>query len=113
MKPTIAAALSSWLLMAPPIGGGYSLTFDAATPISRWLVVNSYESPDECEFARLGRVANAMRDLDCVLNKPSPGLGSCGTHRRGEIRRGRLHHLLIWAYLWECASSDDPRLHGD
>jgi hypothetical protein len=99
MKPTIAAGLVSWLLMAPPIDTGWSARFNPATPLSRWLVVNSYDSAGECDFAREGRIFTAMRALD-----RSPD----------EIRRQRRHRLLIWAYLWECDTSDDPRLHrGD
>jgi hypothetical protein len=97
MKPTIAAALVSWFLMAPPIDTGWSARFDAGTPMSQWLVVNSYDSPQQCEFARLGRVFTAMRALDL-----SPD----------QVRRQRRHRLLIWAYLWECDASDDPRLRG-
>jgi hypothetical protein len=99
MKPTIAAALVSWFLMAPPIDTGWSARFNPATPISKWQVVNSYNSAESCDFARLGRIFTALNALD-----RSPD----------EIRRLRRHKLLIWAYLWECDLSDDPRLRrGD
>jgi len=99
MKPTIAAALVSWFIVAPPIDTGWSAQFDPDTPVSRWLVVNSYDSAADCDFARVGRIFTAMDALD-----RSPD----------QIRRERRHKLLIWAYLWECDARDDPRLRrGD
>ena len=97
MKPAIAAALASWLLMAPPIDTGWSAKIDPSAPISHWWVVNSYDSAEQYYLVRLGRIMVAMRSLDKA---------------RDEIKRARRHRLLIWAYLWECDPSDDPRLGG-
>ena len=95
MKPTIAAALASWILLAPPMDLGWGEKIDPSAPLSQWSVVNTYDTALECDLVRYGRIAGAMRALD----RP----GDMVEHRR---RR----RLLIWAYLWECAASDDPQL---
>ncbi|HKD69999.1 MAG TPA: hypothetical protein VKB84_24395 [Candidatus Binataceae bacterium] len=99
MKVIVGAALASWFLMAPPIDNGWIAGFDASTPVSRWMVVNTYDSAEECDLVRQWRVMNALRDLD---------------QAKDQLKRLRRHRLLIWDYLWECDSSDDPRLRrGD
>ncbi len=99
MKLIVGAALASWFLMAPPIDTGWKADFDPGTPISRWLVVNSYDTAEQCNLVREWRIMTAMRTLDRSAD---------------QLKRARHHKLLIWDYLWECASSDDPRLHrGD
>jgi hypothetical protein len=97
MKPLVAAALAGWFLMAPPIDTGWKADFDPSTPFSRWSVVNTYDTAQECNLVRGWRIVNAMRALE-----RSPDL----------LKRLRHRRLLIWDYLWECASSDDPRLRG-
>lgn len=97
MKPIIGAALVSWLLMAPPIDTGWKADFDPSTPMSRWSVVNSYDTAEECNLMRDWRIMTAMHALDLAED---------------QLKRARRHRLLIWDYLWECASSDDPRLRG-
>lgn len=103
MKPIIGAALVGWLLMAPPIDTGWKADFDPATPMSRWSVVDSYDTAEECNLVRDWRIMTAMRELDRAED-----------HDRAndQLKRTRRHRLLIWDYLWECASSDDPRLRG-
>jgi hypothetical protein len=96
MKVYVGAALATWLLMAPPIDTGWKADFDPSTPLSRWLVVNTYDTAQECDLVRQWRIANGMRALDLAGNS--------------ELRRIRRHRLLIWDYLWECHSSDDPEL---
>ncbi len=95
MKVIVGAALVSWLLMAPPIDTGWKADFDPSLPMSRWSVVNTYDSAQECNLVRDWRIMTAMRELD---------------RSKDEVKRLRRHRLLIWDYLWECASSDDPRL---
>jgi hypothetical protein len=95
MKPLVAAALASWILMAPPIDTGWSAKINPAMPLSQWFVVNRYDSPQECNLVRDWRILGAMRALD---------------NAKDEVKRVRRHRLLIWAYLWECDPSDDPRL---
>jgi hypothetical protein len=47
-------------------------------------------------LVRQWRIAIAMRSLDLTGGN--------------ELKRIRRHKLLIWDYLWECHSSDDPDL---
>jgi len=99
MKLVVGAALTTWLLMAPPIDTGWKADFDPSTPISRWMVVRTYDTAAECNLVREWRILSGMSDLDLAQD---------------QVKRARRHKLLIWDYLWECASSDDPRLRrGD
>jgi hypothetical protein len=95
MKVLVGAALASWFLMAPPIDTGWKADFDPSTPISKWMVVNTYDTADQCNLVRDWRIMTAMRSLD---------------QAEDQVKRACRHRLLIWDYLWECASSDDPRL---
>jgi hypothetical protein len=105
MKLIVGAALTTWLLVAPPIDTGWKADFDPSTPISKWLVVHTYDTADECNLVRQWRILDGMSALDAV-NDPYRGYD--------QVKRARRHRLLIWDYLWECASSDDPRLRrGD
>ncbi|GEM_PF-5174045 len=96
MKLVVGAALSAWLLMAPPIDTGWRADFDPSTPLYRWSVVNAYDTEQECNMVRGWRIMNAMRTLE---------------HSADLVKRKRHRRLLIWDYLWECANSSDPRLH--
>jgi hypothetical protein len=96
MRLVAGAALSAWLLMAPPIDTGWKADFDPSTPFYRWLVVNTYNTEQECNLVRGWRIMNAMRTLE---------------HSADLVKRKRHRKLLIWDYLWECANSNDPRLH--
>ncbi len=104
MRPMIGAVLATWLLMAPPIDTGWKADVDAGTPMSRWWVVDTYQTAWQCNLMREWRIMTAMRALDSVEDPYR------GHH---QLKRVRRHKLLIWDYLWECARSDDPRLRND
>jgi hypothetical protein len=89
----IAAALASWLLLAPPMETGWIPRIDASAPIPRWYLVASFNSAASCNKAREARITSALNSLD-------------GAQKI--LKRQRRRRLLLWAYLWECLPGDDP-----
>jgi hypothetical protein len=91
----IAAALAGWLLLAPPMETGWIPQLDAGAPISRWYLVDSFNSEASCNKARDARITSASNSLD---------------RAQKILKRERRRRLLLWAYMWECLPSGDPDL---
>jgi len=91
MSRLIAAALLSWLLLAPPLQTGYIPQIDAGAPISHWYVVTSFDSAASCTKAREARITSAWDSVDKTQKV---------------LKRKRRRRLLLWAYLWECVPGE-------
>jgi hypothetical protein len=69
-------ALVGWYLMTPPPIGEAPRRVDANAPISKWLVVGSFDTAEQCETSRLDlqndypndptAVALAKQSLKCI-----------------------------------------------
>jgi len=81
LRHAAALALAGWYLMIPPkrwLAG-------ADIPLSKWIILNSFDSADECEAS-----AVSLMDKEKKKNKPNPGMET-------------------WRAA-TCIATDDPRL---
>ena len=96
-----ALALVGWYLMMPPDSAKIPHDVDSDTPISRWVVVTSFDTEDNCEKA-LGDIQNSEQD-PVTLDKT------------GRLKRLDKHDAALGkarAVNAACVASDDIRLKG-
>jgi len=90
-RHSAALALVGWYLMAPPPEGR------AEAPLSRWKLLQSYDSAATCERERGKEVTEATKELDSV-----DGKGAAST---------AFKQYLEDTTLLKCIATDDPRLN--
>jgi len=96
-----ALAFVGWYLMMPPDSAKIPHDVDSDTPISRWVVVTSFDTEDNCEKA-LGDIQNSEQD-PVTLDKT------------GRLKRLDKHDAALGkarAVNAACVASDDIRLKG-
>ena len=96
-----ALAFVGWYLMMPPDSSKIPHDVDSDTPISRWVVVTSFDTEDNCEKA-LGDIQNSEQD-PVTLDKT------------GRLKRLDKHDAALGkarAVNAACVASDDIRLKG-
>jgi hypothetical protein len=99
VKPrhTAALALLGWYLMMPTPNGDNSLRYEPQLPLSKWRIVQSFDSAYACDASLADHQKLTAKDKDL---KNLRNLGDASS-------AGRLAFLYGLA---ECIETDDPRL---
>ncbi len=96
-----ALAIVGWYLMMPPDSAKIPYDVDSDTPISRWIVVTSFDTEDNCEKA-LTDIQNNQQD-PTTLDKT----GKLKRLQKNDAALGKARALNA-----ACLASDDIRLKG-
>jgi hypothetical protein len=96
-----ALALVAWYLMMPPDSLKIPHDVDADVPLARWIIVNSYDTEDNCENA-LTVIQNSQTD-PITLDKT----GKLKRLDKHDDALGKARSLNA-----ACVASDDIRLKG-
>ena len=96
-----ALAIVGWFLMMPPDSAKIPHDVDSDTPISRWIVVTSFDTEDNCE--------KALTDLQNNQQDPVT-LDKTGKFKRLQKNDAALGKAR--AVNAACLASDDIRLKG-
>jgi hypothetical protein len=89
MKPrhATAIALVGWYLMVPPLHSvSKTMAWDSSAPLSKWMIVDSFDTAEECRHDLLRRI-----------NSNYKGQTPTAAEKR-------------WLDKFVCIASDDPRL---
>ena len=103
MQPRHAAALAlvGWYLMVPTPFNDNSLRYDPTLPLSKWKIVGSFDSADDCakiqayQEKQSNHVLKTIKDIDKLKDPNEPT-----AEQRDAFLLG----------MSECVSTDDPRL---
>jgi hypothetical protein len=94
-----ALAIVGWFLMMPPDSAKIPHDVDSDTPISRWIVVTSFDTEDNCEKA-LTDLQNSQQD-PVTLDKT----GKLKRLQKNDAALGKARAVNA-----ACLASDDIRL---
>ena len=98
-RPLAALAFVGWYLMMPPDSAKIPHNVDAEVPLSRWTIVTSFDTEDNCEKALTGLQDNQQDPI--TLDKT------------GRLKRLDKHDAALGkarALNAACLASDDIRL---
>ena len=100
-RPFAALAFVGWYLMMPPNSTKYPHEVDSDVPLSRWIIVTSFDTEDNCEKA-LTDLQNKEQD-PITLDKT----GKLKRLQKNDAALGKARSLNA-----ACVASDDIRLKG-
>ena len=98
----VALAFVGWYLMMPPDSAKVPHSVDSEAPLSRWIIVATYDTQDNCE--------KALADIQHKEQDPIE------LDKTGKLARFRKHDDALGkarAIDAGCVESDDFRLRGE
>jgi hypothetical protein len=96
-----AVAVLGWLLMMPPDSGKAPHSVDSEVPLSRWIVVSSFDTSENCE-----------KTLAALQNKEEDPVDLDKTGRLKRLKKNDAALGKARAINAACVASDDFRLKG-
>lgn len=91
-----ALALAGWYLMCGPQVSEHPPTFDTVTALSKWSIVDSYDTADSCR--------NGKTDLIRIVYE------AARQATEDEKKKALLLKLAAMTEAYQCIATDDPRL---